>query len=303
MDNNRLFDGIVVFCATVEAGSFTAAAANLGHTVSYMSKEVARLETRLGTRLLNRTTRKISLTEPGRLFYENGRRMIEDAEGTISQIFSKSERPSGHLKISAPVMFSDARLNAWLPEFARRYSDVSLDIEVTERFVDIVAEGFDVVVRAGELEESDFISRTLMSTRRMTVASPDYLKMHGLPLKPDDLNGHALISFAFHGIENTWIYNNPEGGSLTVPIVPKIRCNSASMEVELAASGFGITRIPQLAGEKELAEGRLVPILQDFDNPDLKIHAVYPSRRHLAPKVRAFVDFLVEKCASEKTES
>lgn len=293
--NDNLFDGLVVFCSVIEEGSFTAAAKALHHTTSHISKEVARLERRLGTRLMNRTTRKISLTESGRIFYENSRRIIDDAESTHSQILSTEDRPFGHLKVSVPVMFSDACLNPWLPDFAGECPDVTLDIEISDRYVDIVAEGFDVVVRAGALDDSDFIARKLMRTRQLTVASPAYLKKHGTPQSPHELSGHSLVSFSFRGIANTWVYQGGDGNPLAVSVMPKIRCNSASMEVALAKSGFGITRIPYLAGEQELGNGTLVPILEAFEIPKLEIHAIYPSRQHLAPKVCAFVDFLAKK--------
>lgn len=296
MDNN-VFDGLVVFCAVVEAGSFTAAASSLNHTTSHVSKEVARLEHRLGTRLMNRTTRKIGLTETGRVFYENSRRIIDEAQASRSQILNSENRVFGHLKISVPVMFGDACLNHWLPEFVAEYPDVTHDVEVSDRFVDIIAEGLDAVVRAGQLDDNELISKVLMRTRRLTVASPDYIEAHGAPSSPHDLADHVLIDFAYRGLSSMWHYQGPDGQTISVKVKPKVRCNSASMEIALVRSGFGITRIPHLAAERELKAGELVPILEAFENPNLEIHAVYPSRRHLAPKVRAFVDFLSKKCA------
>lgn len=288
-----------IFCAVVDHGSFTAAAKALHHTTSHVSKEVARLEARLGTRLMNRTTRKLSLTESGRLFYENSSRIIEDAKLTLSLVSSSQQRPFGHLKISVPVMFADAGLNRWLPEFANEFPDVAFDIEVSDRMVDIVSEGFDVVVRAAELEDSQFIARKIMTTRRLTVASPDYLAQHGTPQSPADLETHRLIDFSYRGIANIWTYREHDGTSQSIKVAPQVRCNSASMELALACSGFGITRLPQMVADQQLKSGALIAVLTEYENPELELHAIYPSRRHLAPKVREFVDFLARKCREE----
>ncbi len=296
--DNKLFDGIIVFCAVAEKGSFTAAATELRHTTSHVSKEVARLEERLATRLLNRTTRKVSLTEAGLTFYENCRRVIDDAQSSQSQLLDSRDDPTGHLKISAPVMFGDACLNQWIPEFALKYPDVMLDIEVSDRYVDLVAEGFDLVVRTGQLKDLDFIAKPLMQTRQLTVAAPAYLDRHGTPKTPGDLENHILIDFHRPGIANTWNYLR-NGKTVPATVSPKLRCNSASMEAALARSGFGITRLPQMACETELADGSLVPILEDFEIAPLQLQILYPSRKFLAPKIRAFIDFLSEKCASQ----
>ncbi|MGI9401920.1 MAG: LysR substrate-binding domain-containing protein, partial [Rhizobiaceae bacterium] len=248
--------------------------------------------------LLNRTTRKVSLTEAGLIFYENCSRIIDDARTAHSQLQNSRDNPRGHLKISAPVMFGDACLNQWIPEFANSYPDVMLDIEVSDRYVDIVAEGFDVVIRSGQLKDADFIARSLMRTRQLTVASPAYLKKHGTPQSPDELVNHILIDFQHSGIANIWTFRDVNGKPLPVAVKPNLRCNSASMEAALASSGFGITRLPQLACEAELADGSLVPILEDFEIPPLPLNIIYPSRKFLAPKVRVFVDFLTEKCAA-----
>ncbi len=297
--NDNQFDGMVIFCAVVDQGGFTAAAKALNHTTSHVSKVVARLEARLGSRLMNRTTRTFSLTESGEVFYENSSRIIKDAEHTVSLISHNEERVFGHLKVSVPVMFANACLNGWLPEFANAFPDITLDIETSDRFVDIVGEGFDVVVRAADLDDSLLIAKKIMSTRRLTVASPDYLAQHGTPGSPADLETHTLIDFSYRGIANLWNYRGKDGNSFSVKVTPKVRCNLASMELALASSGFGITRLPLLVAENQLKSGALVAILTDYENPPLELHAIYPSRQHLAPKVREFVDFLARKCREQ----
>ena len=295
MDHN-LFDGMQIFCAVVDRGSFTAAAKQLNHTTSHVSKEVAKLEKRLGSRLMNRTTRKISLTQSGQVFYENSSRIIADARSTLSLISRNEDRPFGLLKVSVPVMFADVCLNDWLAEFAENFPQVAMDIEVTDRMVDIIAEGFDVVVRAADLEDSQLVARKIMSTRRVTVASPTYLAKNGIPLSPDDLTSYSLIDFSYRGTSTTWTYRARDGSPLIVKVAPQVRCNSASMELALARCGFGITRLPEMVAEGELKSGELVTLLTDYENPPLDLHAIYPSRQHLTPKVREFVDFLVRKC-------
>jgi DNA-binding transcriptional LysR family regulator len=183
-NNKSLFDGMIVFCAVVENNGFSAAARKLATTPSYVSKEIARLEHRLNARLLNRTTRKVSMTDAGRHYYERARQIVEDAQSAENQAISASSKPSGLLKISVPVSFSLSYLNNWLPEFLRAYPDIRLDIEASDRMADIVSEGFDVVVRAGRLDDSELVAKRLTSSRMMVVAAPGYLQNAGTPRHP-----------------------------------------------------------------------------------------------------------------------
>ena len=293
--NNAVFDGMIVFCEVVEATGFSAAAQRLGHSASHVSKEIVRLEDRLGARLLNRTTRTVSLTDDGRIYYEHARRVVNDARDAESAILSFKDKPFGLLRVSVPVSFSLNYLNQWLPEFLDAYPDVNMEIEASDRIVDIVAEGYDVVVRAGQLDASDLIAKKLLTSRRLTVASPDYLREHGEPSKPDDLEGHTLIDFSQRKIASIWSYVGEASREIRVHVQPRVVCDNAETELALAVSGVGITRLPSLACQKELASGALVSILTEFENPPLGVWAVYPSRSHLAAKVRAFVDFLDRK--------
>ena len=296
-NNDHVFDGMVVFCEVVEAAGFTAAAKNLGHSASHVSKEVARLEDRLGARLLNRTTRTVSLTESGRIYYETARRVVDDARAAETQILSVRDQPFGLLRVSVPVSFSLGYLNAWLPEFLNAYPAVRLEIEASDRVVDIVAEGFDVVVRAAQLDDTELIAKRLLTSRRLTVASPAYLDAHGEPSSPEELAEHTLIDFAHRRIAGTWNYIRGDGSEIRVNVTPRVVCDSAETEAALAVAGIGITRLPSLACRDELASGALVPILTAFEKPPLGVYVVYPSRSHLAAKVRAFVDFLSDKFA------
>lgn len=296
MDYNRdLFDGVVLFCAVVERDGFTAAAKVLGHTPSHVSREIARLETRLGTRLLNRTTRTISLTESGRVYYESARRIVDDAGAVEDRLQAIGDRPFGVLRLSVPVVFAAGCLNHWLPEFLDRHPEVSLQVDVSERRADIVAEGIDLAVRIGTLPASDLIARELFRTRGVVVASPAYLRQFGEPGHPDDLKDHALIDFSFHGPSHGWSFAVSGGRDLSVPIEPRIRCNDAQAEKTLALAGQGITRLPELFCQAELEEGSLVAILTDYERPPAGVHVLYASRENLPAKTRAMIDFLVEK--------
>ncbi|WP_037311567.1 LysR family transcriptional regulator [Ruegeria halocynthiae] len=296
MDHNKdLFDGMVLFCAVVTQDSMSAAAKLLGHTPSHVSKEIARLETRLGTRLLNRTTRRLSLTESGRVYYENARRIVEDAHALQDRLHSIGDRPFGELRLSVPVVFAHGWLNQWLPEFLDRYPDVDLHLDISERHSDLIGEGIDLLVRIGTLPSSDLVAREILRTRGLTVASPSYLKRNGTPHHPNDLKDHELIDFSFHGITQSWTYMGPGGEVITVPISPRIRCDDAHTEKVLALAGRGVTRLPEISCQAELDAGTLVPILTAFENPPLGVHVIYASRDNLPAKTRAMIDFLVEK--------
>lgn len=296
MDHNRdLFEGMVLFCAVVEQEGFTAAAKLLGHTPSHVSKEIQRLEGRLKTRLLNRTTRKISLTESGRLYYDNASRIVADARAAEDRLHHLGDRPFGVLRMSVPVVFAHGCLNAWLPEFLDSYPDISLEVDVSERRADIISEAMDLVVRIGALPVSDLIVRELFRTPGITVASPDYLATKSTPQHPDDLAQHTLIDFSFAGGAGHWNYLAPGGDQIKAPASPRVRCNDAETEKSLALAGAGVTRLPELACAQDIAAGRLVRILEAFERPPAPVSVLFASRDNLPTKTRAMIDFLVQK--------
>ncbi|WP_419911012.1 LysR family transcriptional regulator [Hoeflea sp.] len=296
-DNKNLFDGMIIFCAVVDANGFAAAGEQLGHSASHISKEIASLEERLGVRLLNRTTRTLSLTDIGRTYYEQASAIIDDARDIRDRILAVGDTPMGLLRVSVPVMFARNYLDAWLPQFMDAFPSVRLHIEASDRMVDVVAEGFDVVVRAGRLEDTSLIARRLMTSRMLTVASPGYLARRGTPETPSDLTGHTLIDFSYRRSATTWEYRGAGENRLSITVTPTLVCNSADTELAVALAGAGITRLPSMACEKELASGALVPILTRYEEEPIGVYALYPSRVHLAAKVRAFVDFLAARCA------
>lgn len=300
--NRRLFDGMVLFCSVVEQQSLSAAARMLGHTPSHVSKEISRLETRLGARLLNRTTRRISLTEAGQIYYDNAHRIVEDAQAVEDRLMSLGDRPFGELRMSVPVVFAHGCLNDWLPEFLDRHPDVTLNLDVSERHADMVGEGIDLLVRIGALPPSDLIARELFKSRGVTVAAPEYLKRKGSPRHPIDLAEHELIDFSLHRRTQGWAYVMPDGSEMSVPIAPRICCNDAQTEKALVLAGQGIARLPLIACETEIREGRLTVLMADHEQPPLGVHAVYPSRANLPAKTRAMINFLVEKTRGKASD-
>ncbi|MEM9572149.1 MAG: LysR family transcriptional regulator [Pseudomonadota bacterium] len=290
--NSTLLDGMVIFASVVEAGAFGAAGKRLGHSASHISKSVAALEQRLGVRLLNRTTRSVSLTDDGRAYYERCRIILDVAEEASMLAEQRHAQPAGKLRLTAPVSFGLSHLSEMLPKFMDRHPDVTLDVELNDRMIDLVAEGFDLAIRVGELGDSSLISTRLANTRGVVVAAPSYWDQHGRPESPADLQRHVCISYSNLGTPNKWTFAAPSGQIETVTVPIKALCNSAELETAFAVAGKGVTRLPAFTCQRELAEGELEIVLEDYENPPIGIFAVYPHRAHLSMKVRAMVDFL-----------
>ena len=294
--NTDLLDGIAVFVGVINAGSFTAAAHALGHSTSYVSKTITRLEKRLGSRLLNRTTRTISLTDAGRAYYERCSQIVIDAENAERSINQLQENPGGLLRINAPASFGSKYLLDVLSQFMHRYPEVKLEVEFNDRFIDVVAEGYDVVIRVGEIKDSNLVARKFTSSRGVVVASPDYLKDKGCPKRAEDLVQHDCIAYSLLPTPTQWVFYK-DGVRSSVTIDPRAMCNSPDIEVAMVVQGIGITRLPLFTCEKEVASGELQIILEDYDQLKYDVYAVYPHRQYLTAKVRAFVDFVVDAFA------
>ncbi len=288
-----VFDGVAVFVGVINAGSFTAAARALGHSTSYISKEITRLENRLGSRLINRTTRSISLTDTGRAFYERSSQIVIDAENTERSISQLQEKPNGLLRINAPGSFGINYLLDVLPQFMHRYPEVKLEVEFNDRLIDVVAEGYDVVIRVDDIKDSNLVARKFTSSRSVVVASPDYLKRKGCPKQAEDLVHHDCVAYSLLPTPTHWSFLR-NGVRTNVTIDPRAICNSSIIEVAMVVNGIGITRLPLFTCEKEVENGDLIIILDDYDPINHDVYAVYPHRQYLTAKVRAFVDFLVE---------
>lgn len=290
-------DEINAFAAVADARSFTQGARRLGVSGAQVSKLVARLENRLGARLLNRTTRDVSLTDTGRAYLERARQLLEDFEG-LEGLVRDQDGPRGVLKISAPISFGENQLTPALLDFAATYPDVSLDVSSTDRMVNLVEEGFDVAVRIGQLSDSSLVARRLAAVRMVTCASPDYLK-RAAPLESlSDLANHEAVIDANAADPYVWRFGG-HGDYSDVRVHGRLKFTGADACVSAASAGFGVTRTPAFAAAGELRAGRLVPVLCQHEPEVIHVHAVYPHARHLATKVRVFVDFLAERYAGE----
>jgi DNA-binding transcriptional LysR family regulator len=288
-----LLDGVAVFVGVIDAGSFTAAARALGHSTSYVSKEITRLEKRLGSRLLNRTTRTISLTDAGRAYYERCSQIVIDAENAERSINQLQDQPRGLLRINAPASFGSKYLLDVLPKFMHRYPEVKLEVEFNDRLIDVVAEGYDVVIRVGEIEDTNLVARKFTLSRAVVVASPEYIKRKGCPKTVEDLTQHDCIAYSLLPTPTQWDFYK-DGVRSSVMVDPRAMCNSAEIEVAMVVQDIGITRLPLFTCEQEVASGDLQIILEGYDQMELGVYAVYPHRQYLTAKVRAFVDFVVE---------
>jgi DNA-binding transcriptional LysR family regulator len=291
------FDEINAFAAVADARSFTQGARRIGVSSAQVSKLVARLENRLGARLLNRTTRDVSLTDTGRAYLERAKTVLEDFEALEGSVRDQSG-PRGLLKISAPFSFGASQLTPALLDFAAAYPEVSLDVSATDRMVNLVEEGFDVAVRIGQLADSSVIARKLAAVRLVTCASPEYLARAGTPHSPHDLAQHEAIIDTNARDPMVWTYG-AANDQQEVRVHGRLRFGGADACVAAGVRGLGVVRTPAFAATEELRAGRLVPLLCAWEPSVIYVHAVYPHARHLAAKVRAFVDFLADRYAGE----
>ncbi|MDB5476778.1 MAG: transcriptional regulator,LysR family [Phenylobacterium sp.] len=290
-------DEIAAFAAVADGRSFTQAAKRLGVSGAQVSKLVARLEDRLGARLLNRTTRDVSLTDTGRAYLERARAVLEDFEALEGSVRDETG-PSGLLRISAPVAFGAKQLGPALLDFAEAYPEVSLEVSYADRTVNLVDEGFDVAVRIGHLTDSSLIARKLAPVRMVTCASPDYLQAHGVPLTPADLQSHEAIIDLNMREPLVWSFAQ-DGESMDTRVHGRLRFASAEACLEAAERGLGVARSPDFVAADRLRDGRLSTLLCNYEAETVHVHAVYPHARHLAAKVRVFVDFLAKRFAGE----
>jgi DNA-binding transcriptional LysR family regulator len=284
---------IAAFARVVEAGGFSAAARQTGVTPSAISKQVTHLEDRLGARLLNRTTRSLSLTEEGAAFYERTKPILaalDEAEQAVSRL---AGAPRGTLRVSMPLAFGQIHVAPILPRFAARFPEVSVEVVTTERYVHLVEEGIDVAIRIGEIPDQSMVIRKIAPNRRVVCASPGYLAARGAPERPEDLARHNCLTYLQQGPKVDWQFG--EGAeATTVRVSGTVQTNSFTVLREAALAGLGVTRIAAHVVGDDLRSGALVALLTDREANDGDVFAVYPAARHLSPKVRGFIDFLVE---------
>lgn len=287
---------MAVFAKVVEAESFTGAAAQLGLSKSAVSKAISALEDRLGARLLNRTTRRLALTEVGRAFYERCARIVSEAEEAELAVTHLQDTPRGTLRVNAPVSFGVLHLSPALAAFMERYPELKVDIDFTDRFVDLIEEGFDVAVRiAGTLQDSSLIARKLADNRMVVAASPLYWRRRGRPARPHDLGAHACITYAYNRNPNEWPFVDENGRPFTVRVGGNLHTNNGDVSLCAALAGLGVVRLPRFICGPKLAAGELEAALEHATPPPSSIYAMYPHNRHLSAKVRVFVDFLKDR--------
>lgn len=288
------FSEMSVFVRVAQEGSFSAAARRLDLTPSAVSKQIGRLEERLGARLFNRTTRQISLTDVGQAFFARADRILGDLAEAERAVTDMAGNPRGLLRVSAPVAFGRMHLAPRLPHFLAANDEVQIDLTLNDRFADLVEEGFDLALRIGELADSSLIARKLAPNRRIVVAASRYLDAHGRPERPPDLLDHNCLSYTYRAQRHDWEFHGPQGRE-QVRVSGNLEANDAGALREAVLAGLGVALLPLWLVGEDIRDGRLEVVLPDYPAPDSAIYAVYAPGRFLSPKVRRFVDFLVEE--------
>jgi DNA-binding transcriptional LysR family regulator len=285
---------IEAFVAVVQAGSFVGGAERLDSSRAVVSRLVIELEARLGTRLLQRTTRRLSLTDAGSDYFERCRHILDDLQEANAAASAATATPRGKLRINAPLTFGNLHLAPLWGEFLKLHPQVELDITLTDRVVDLIDEGFDLAVRIARLQGSTLVSRRLASDRIVLCASPGYLRAAPPIRRIEDLADHSAIAYSWWSGGDVWTFEGPGGAPASVTTHACLRANSGDTCRAAALADQGIIFQPAFLVGPDLQAGRLVEILPQFRGPALDIHAVYPGRRHVPGKVRAMIDFLVE---------
>jgi len=299
-----VLEGVALFVALVKHGSFTRTAEATGHSKSYISKELSRLEQRLGVRLLHRTTRSLSLTPDGQVYHAQCLQTLEDMEVVTLSLSGQQAVPSGKLKVGCPLGFGMSQLQPVLLAFTRKYPQVTLEVILDDRRADIIQEGFDVMIRAStRLEDSSLIARRIYSTDAVTVASPAYLAAAGTPQSPTELPQHRTLCYSNLKQPTLWHYTHLGGKEMSVRVQPAVLTNSSELELSLCLDGQGIVRLPRFYLGNEIEDGRLVTLFPDYQQPPVDVFLIYPSRRHMSARVRCFIDFVTEKLSSTEEQT
>ncbi|KPC55243.1 LysR family transcriptional regulator [Amantichitinum ursilacus] len=283
---------MAVFVRVVEAGSFVGAADKLGVSSSVVSRLVADLESRLEARLLQRTTRRLALTDAGRIYLARCQQILADIAEAESEIGSNDAEPTGTLRFTAPVSLGTRHLASLLPQFCARYPQVQLDISLADRSVDLVEEGLDLGLRIAAQMPGSYVARKITPIRVVVCAAPGYLMRFGTPTTPEALREHRALTYSYAAEGETWSFTDAQQRRSSVPVRSVMRANNGDVLVAAARAGEGVILQPTFLVGDDLRSGALVPLLQDYHLPALALQAIYPSRRHVSAKVRAFIAFL-----------
>jgi DNA-binding transcriptional LysR family regulator len=286
--------GMGIFARVAEAKGFSAAARRLGLSKSLVSKEVAKLEKSLGARLLNRTTRQLSLTEVGAAFYDHCARVVQEAEEAALLVDRLHAKPRGVLKCTAPVAFATLHIAAALPEFLSQYPEVHVDLTVGDRFFELADEGYDLAIRIARELPPNMVARQITPINRVVCATPKYFEEHGVPVSPHDLTQHNCLVYTHANPDSLWRFRSPEG-DIAVPVRGNLRLNDDEVIWQAVLGGAGISMLPTFTVGKDLQSGRLQAVLAEYVPSERNLYALYLPNRHLTAKVRVFIDFLLTR--------
>lgn len=283
------------FATVVDQGGFTDAAKKMGISKSAVSKHVSALEARLGARLLNRTTRRVSPTEIGLAYYDRARRVLNDAGDADALVTSMQSAPSGLLRISVATDFGVNLLSPMLGDFLTEYPDITVNMVLNNRYVELISEGFDLAIRIGELEDSSMRARKLTETSNRIIASPSYFQKYGRPMRIEDLNDHRLLHYSNQASGNAWKITGPSGEKRVIRSAGWLTVNDGQSLMNAAISGLGIAYLPQFLCAEALRDGLVQEAIPNLPVESMGVFAVYPPGRFTQPKVRAFIDFLARR--------
>ncbi len=294
-----MLSDIEVFVRVVEAGSFTETAAQMQMSKSVVSKYISRLEAKLNVRLLNRSTRRLSLTEPGRQFYRRCKDSLGEINAAIDELTQLDSEPRGVLRLNMPMSFGVLHVAPLLAAFRQHYPAVELDVNLDDRKLEVIEPGFDVSIRIARLMDSSLVAKPLGPCRHVVVAAPAYLAEHGCPQTVPDLADHQIISYRHQQSALDWHFDHPEHGQQSLRLRSSTQFNSSLAQRQMVVAGGGIARMPSFAVAEDIHNGVLQQLLADYRCPALTIYALYPQRRYLSPKVKAFVEFMAQSIGDQ----
>ena len=294
MDRLRSLNALI---AVVESGSFVAAAQRLHSSKAAISRYIQELETYLGVRLLQRSTRRVALTEAGRDYYQRAKQILSDLDDADSAVGANNASLIGNIRINAALTFGTRYLAPLWAEFMARHPAITLDIELNDRRVDLLEEGFDVAIRIGNLADSSLVSRRLANSHAVLCASPTYLEKYGTPTTPEELAQHWVIAYSYLPTGDIWHFHSDHDGDRAIAVKARMHTNNGDTIRAVVLAGQGIALQPIFQVGPDIKEGRLVTFLPEWSGPAFGIHAVYPSRKHLSLKVKTLIDYLAEKLA------
>ena len=281
------------FATVVDQGGFTDAAKKTGISKSAVSKHISSLEARLGARLLNRTTRRVSPTEIGLAYYDRARRVLSDAGEADALVASMQSAPAGLLRLSVATDFGVNHLSPILGDFLQQFPDITVNMVLNNRYVELISEGFDMAIRMGDLEDSSLRARKLTETQMRMIAAPSYFEKHGWPTRLDDLNSHKLLHYSNQASGNAWKITAPSGEERQIRSAGWLSVNDGQSLLNACIAGLGIAYLPSFLYANAMEQGQVVDVMPDLPIERTGIYAVYPPGRFTQPKVRAFIDFLV----------